>query len=391
MRAVGRAAGVPRRGLQDEPRAREPARRPPSSRPSRTRGSSRRRSTSPATAAGRATRSGFPASPRGTAGTRRSTGRKRFFFFNLFESDETGAPLAVRSRVGGLDRRLRRLRRPLARNARRLRLPRLLPPGLRLRLAPRRAGLAARRARPRGRGVGQLMDAAGGPDELLERYAVVVCADHGQTHVDERREPPGRRSPTSTSSAARRDDPAPADVVVTALEPLRDGLPPRPAARLERARARRAARRRAGRRRRPLPRGRRRGGAPRRGRSFASGPEDGGWRSPATPTCSTRTRYPNGLERAWHALACPNAGEVIVSAAGGLRVRRPRRARTTRAAGATARSLAGDSTVPIVAAGFERAALPERPRSRARARSCSRISASTRPPRCGQARASVSA
>src|SRR5207244_3568371 len=35
------------------------------------------------------------------------------------------------------------------------------------------------------RAVGMLMDAAGGPDELLERYAVVVCADHGQTHVEE--------------------------------------------------------------------------------------------------------------------------------------------------------------------------------------------------------------
>src|ERR671936_789609 len=35
------------------------------------------------------------------------------------------------------------------------------------------------------RAVGTLMDAAGGPDEFLERYAVVVCADHGQTGVDE--------------------------------------------------------------------------------------------------------------------------------------------------------------------------------------------------------------
>jgi predicted AlkP superfamily pyrophosphatase or phosphodiesterase len=32
--------------------------------------------------------------------------------------------------------------------------------------------------------VGALLDAAGGPDEFLERYAVVFCSDHGQTHVD---------------------------------------------------------------------------------------------------------------------------------------------------------------------------------------------------------------
>ena len=32
--------------------------------------------------------------------------------------------------------------------------------------------------------IGALLDAAGGPDEFLERYAVVLCSDHGQTHVD---------------------------------------------------------------------------------------------------------------------------------------------------------------------------------------------------------------
>ena len=29
-----------------------------------------------------------------------------------------------------------------------------------------------------------LVEAAGGPDEFLERYAVIVCADHGQTRID---------------------------------------------------------------------------------------------------------------------------------------------------------------------------------------------------------------
>jgi hypothetical protein len=32
--------------------------------------------------------------------------------------------------------------------------------------------------------VAALMDAAGGPDAFLERYAVIVCSDHGQSHVD---------------------------------------------------------------------------------------------------------------------------------------------------------------------------------------------------------------
>ena len=33
--------------------------------------------------------------------------------------------------------------------------------------------------------VAALMDAAGGPDEFLERYAVIVCSDHGQSHVEQ--------------------------------------------------------------------------------------------------------------------------------------------------------------------------------------------------------------
>ena len=33
--------------------------------------------------------------------------------------------------------------------------------------------------------VGGLIEAAGGPDEFLERYAVILCSDHGQTQVDE--------------------------------------------------------------------------------------------------------------------------------------------------------------------------------------------------------------
>src|SRR5262249_21702306 len=33
--------------------------------------------------------------------------------------------------------------------------------------------------------IGALFEAAGGPDEFLERYAVVVCSDHGHTHVEQ--------------------------------------------------------------------------------------------------------------------------------------------------------------------------------------------------------------
>ena len=33
--------------------------------------------------------------------------------------------------------------------------------------------------------IASLMDAAGGPDEFLERYAVIVCSDHGQSRVEQ--------------------------------------------------------------------------------------------------------------------------------------------------------------------------------------------------------------
>jgi hypothetical protein len=32
--------------------------------------------------------------------------------------------------------------------------------------------------------IGALMDAAGGPDEFLDRYAVILCSDHGQSRVE---------------------------------------------------------------------------------------------------------------------------------------------------------------------------------------------------------------
>ena len=39
--------------------------------------------------------------------TKPAYGPKRFFFYSLFESDDTGAPLAVRDRAGGIDGRVR--------------------------------------------------------------------------------------------------------------------------------------------------------------------------------------------------------------------------------------------------------------------------------------------
>jgi hypothetical protein len=115
--------------------------------------------------------------------TRTALGPERFFFYNLFESDETGAPLAVRKRAAGtIDAYAAAVGRWLV----------------------TRDGFdflvfylsdydyASHTLGPEGasaklgdadRAVGALLEAAGGPDEFLERYDVIVCSDHGQTEV----------------------------------------------------------------------------------------------------------------------------------------------------------------------------------------------------------------
>ena len=112
-------------------------------------------------------------------------GPRRFFFYNLFESDPTGAPLAVRNRSAGtIDAYAAAVGRWLvtrdgfdflvyylsdydyASHA----------------LGPEDRGQALARSDAH---VRALLDAAGGPDEFLDRYAVILCSDHGQTAVTE--------------------------------------------------------------------------------------------------------------------------------------------------------------------------------------------------------------
>jgi hypothetical protein len=115
--------------------------------------------------------------------SRATLGPRRFFYYNLFESDATGAPLAVRKRAAGsVDDYAAAVGRWLvtrdgfdflfyylsdydyASHA----------------LGPDDADAALGRADA---AIGSLLDAAGGPDEFLERYAVIVCSDHGQSRV----------------------------------------------------------------------------------------------------------------------------------------------------------------------------------------------------------------
>ena len=122
-------------------------------------------------------RSGLPGLPA-------AMGPRRFFFYNLYESDATGAPLAVRNRAAGsIDDYAAAVGRWL-----------VTRDGFDLlvfylsdldyashALGPDGCREALTRADDH---VASLLTAAGGPDEFLERYAVVLCSDHGQTHVN---------------------------------------------------------------------------------------------------------------------------------------------------------------------------------------------------------------
>ena len=92
---------------------------------------------------------------------------------------------------------------------------------------------------------------------------------------------------------------------------------------------------------------------------FAPGP-DGGWRISGDAAVLDEGRYPNGLERVWRALANPNAGEVLVSARAGVEFL-DFGGRHHAGGGSHGSLVAGDSTVPVVAAGLDPPAVGGRP------------------------------
>ena len=119
-------------------------------------------------------------------GIRRAVhGPSRFFFYNLYESDRTGAPFSGRGRKGGsVDAYAAGVGRWLVTRDGFDFLVYYLSD----------YDLASHEHGPVGAmdvalervdaSVGALLDAAGGPDEFLDRYAVILLADHGQTAVE---------------------------------------------------------------------------------------------------------------------------------------------------------------------------------------------------------------
>jgi predicted AlkP superfamily pyrophosphatase or phosphodiesterase len=226
-------------------------------------------------------------------------GPKRFFFYNLFESDPTGAPLAIFGRShGSVDGYAAAVGRWLVTRDGFDFLVYYLPDYDFASHAHGPDGAFEALARSDA-AVGALLDAAGGPDDFLDRYAVVLASDHGHTHVSQH----------ATLQEPFADEPG---VLVTASN--RAGMVYRVAGcRLD---ARGLAERLDGHEATETV-------------LFLEGVEavarreheelrfarlDGEWRTTGDEDI---LGYPDGLTRAWAALNNPNAGEVLVSAAPG--------------------------------------------------------------------------
>jgi predicted AlkP superfamily pyrophosphatase or phosphodiesterase len=261
-------------------------------------------------------------------------GPSQFFFYSLFESEVTGAPVAVFGRsTGSIDAYAAFVGRWLVTRDSFDFLLYYLPD---YDFASHAFGPAAtQEALTRSdASIGALVEAAGGPDQFLERYAVVVCSDHGQTRVERAvsleasfRDVEGVLVTASNRAgmvyllqecredagelARRLDGTAAAEVVL-----YREG---------EEAVARRE------------------------GEELRFAPGDGAWR---TSGDATLLDQPDGLERAWAALANPNAGELLVSPPLGVELT-DLAGRSHLGGGSHGSLEAGDSEVPILTVGLD--------------------------------------
>jgi hypothetical protein len=261
-------------------------------------------------------------------------GPRRFFFYNLYESDKTGAPTSWRDRSAGtVDAYAAAVGRWLVTRDGFDFLVFYLSD---YDLASHEQGPdSARDVLSRcDAAVGELARAAGGVDELLERYALVVLSDHGQTHVKELATMQERFAdvPGALVAASNRAG------MIYRLESCR--LDPRQlAARLDGAPFVEVALFREG----------DEAIARREREELRFSPDGDGWRLHGDVSLLSG---PNALGRAWTALACLNAGEVIVSAAAGWELA-DLAGRHHLGGGSHGSLAAGDSEVPVVTVGVD--------------------------------------
>jgi predicted AlkP superfamily pyrophosphatase or phosphodiesterase len=241
-------------------------------------------------------------------------GPRRFFFYNLYESDPIGAPLSVRNRAGGsVDEYAAAAGRWLVTRdgfdllvyylsdldfASHL----LGPDGVREQLVKTDGSVRA------------LVDAAGGIDDFLERYDLLICSDHAQTNVhraavlQEHVHAPAIVTASNRAGMIYTDEPRVAATSLDGVDAVDSVFFIEDGAVVARS----------------------------------NGDEDAG----------LFDTYPLGRERVEAALRNPNAGEVLVSAAEGWEF--ADLAGLHHAGGGSHGSLAaGDSEVPMLGIGIE--------------------------------------
>jgi hypothetical protein len=251
-------------------------------------------------------------------------GPQRFFFYGLFESDRTGAPFAVRSRrAGSIDAYAAAVGRWLVtRDGFDFFAYYLSGYDFASHAAGPHGEAAERALEQTDAAIRAILDAAGGPDQFLERYAVVLLSDHGQTPVGQ---------------AARLQEPfadLDGQVVVTASN--RAGQVYRfPGARVDAAGL-----------------AQRLDGFPAVDVSLRLEGGEVVARRDGTEVPVEKLEHPDVAWRVRSALANPNAGELLVSATEGWELA-DLGGRHHAGGGSHGSLVAGDSYVPVVTVGLE--------------------------------------
>ncbi len=262
-------------------------------------------------------------------------GPERFFFYNLFSSDRTGAPLSWRNRpAGSIDAYATAVGRWLVTRDAFDFLVFYLSDydyashehGPDTALATLQRCDAA---------IGSLAEATGGIEGLLERYSVVAMADHGQTRV--------REAVSLAEVYTGVDGVLPLASNRAGHVYLQPGcqLDPRAvAARLDNVPAAEIALFREG----------SDAVARREGEELTFTPAEGGGFTVSGD--ASILGYPDALARTWAALANPNAGEVIVSGAEGYEFADLGGGHHV-GGGSHGSLVTGDSEVPLIIVGVE--------------------------------------
>ncbi len=268
--------------------------------------------------------------------TKPAYGPKRFFFYGLFESDETGAPLAIRDRAGGsVDAYAAAVGRWLVTRDGFDFLAYYLSDFDYASHAHGPAGAEDVALARVDAAIQTLLDAAGGGDAFLERYAVMLVADHGQTKVGRaaRLEAPlapfeGQIVVTASNRAGQVYLRPRARVDAAGLAAMLDGEPSvEVSLRLEGDEA----------------------VARRDGEELRFAPAGEGWE---TTGDASILDHPDAFSRVWSALANPNAGELLVSASEGWEYA-DLGGKHHAGGGSHGSLVAGDSFVPVLTIGVD--------------------------------------